>query len=210
MRALQSRPSNAGFMGIYSECSYFMLSRACHELDNLYLFYASKGLLDDVFRLPSSNFAESTTRNCETCGTYMIPYPLSTGPKCGDPMCFNFYYNISTGQVNFESPGRNYRVTTIYPETRKFIIQINGAENCGNKNKQDKALQLNESIPFNVTSWCNTKPANYSPDLSFEVEDEVEIGWDPPPEPTCSSLADCKDWPNSTLFYKRRRPYVHE
>ncbi|KAF5481157.1 hypothetical protein F2P56_001833 [Juglans regia] len=141
---------------------------------------------------------ESTARNCETCGTYMIPYPLSTGPKCGDPMYFNFHCNISTAQVNFEAQGRNYRVTAIYPETRKFIIQINGADNCGNKNAQDKALQLNESLPFNVISWCNTKPANFSSDLSFEAEDEVEIGWDPPPEPTCSSPADCKDWPNST------------
>ena len=133
----------------------------------------------------------------------MIPYPLSTGPKCGDTMYFNFRCNISTGQVSFESPGGSYRVTSIYPEIQKFLIQIKGADNCRDKNAQDKLLQLNQSLPFNVISWCNVESANFSSDLSFKGEDEVEIGWDPPPEPTCSSPTDCKDWPNSTCNVTR-------
>ncbi len=146
----------------------------------------------------SSNFAESTTRNCETCGTNMIPYPLSTGPKCGDLTYFNFHCNITTGQVSFEAPGGTYRVTNIYPEKRKFVIKITDANDCKDRNLQDKILQLNQSSPFKVISWCNFGPANFSSDLSFKGEDEVEIGWDQPKEPSCSSHTDCKDWPNST------------
>ncbi|KAE8686542.1 hypothetical protein F3Y22_tig00111059pilonHSYRG00223 [Hibiscus syriacus] len=48
----------------------------------------------------------------------------------------------------------------------------------------DDFFQFKQPSPFHVTSRCTT--------------DEVEIGWDPPSEPTCSSPTDCKDWPNST------------
>lgn len=128
----------------------------------------------------------------------MIPYPLSTGPKCGDPMYFNFHCHITTGQVSFEAPGGTFRVTNIYPEKRKFIIQIKDANNCGDRSLQDKILHLNQSSPFKLISWCNFGQPNFTSDLSFKGEDEFEIGWDPPPEPTCSSPTDCKDWPNST------------
>ncbi|KAF5458403.1 hypothetical protein F2P56_022432, partial [Juglans regia] len=39
---------------------------------------------------------ESTARSCERCGTYTIPYPLSTGQDCGDPMYFFFDCNTSS------------------------------------------------------------------------------------------------------------------
>ncbi|TKY66923.1 G-type lectin S-receptor serine/threonine-protein kinase [Spatholobus suberectus] len=48
---------------------------------------------------------ESTGSSCGTCGTNFIPYPLSTGPSCGDPMYFTFHCNISTGELDFETPG---------------------------------------------------------------------------------------------------------
>ncbi|MBA0798966.1 hypothetical protein Gohar_009511 [Gossypium harknessii] len=134
-------------------------------------------------RLPVSD-VESTRRSCETCGTNLIPYPLSTGPKCGDAMYLNFHCNISSGEVTFDVPIGTYRVTSISPETRKFIIQTNDANDCKAGNSGDDLFRFKQPSPFHVTSRCNA--------------DEVEIGWDPPLEPTCSSPTDCKDWPNST------------
>lgn len=129
-------------------------------------------------------FAESTRRSCKTCGTNLIPYPLSTGPKCGDPVYLNFHCNISSGEVTFDVPSGTYRVTSISPETRKFIIQTNDANDCKAGNSGDGFFRFKQPSPYHVSSRCNA--------------DEVEIGWDPPLEPTCSSPTDCKDWPNST------------
>ena len=41
-----------------------------------------------------NTLAGSTVRNCEPCGTNVIPYPLSTGPNCGDPMYIAFTATI--------------------------------------------------------------------------------------------------------------------
>lgn len=104
---------------------------------------------------------------------------------------------MATGQVSFEAAGGTYKVKFVDSETRKFIIQTKEAGDCGDKDWINKALQLSNSSPFHVTSWCNfreTNPENLSPGTS----NEVEIGWEPPLEPTCSSTTDCKDWPYST------------
>ncbi|OMO99886.1 S-locus glycoprotein [Corchorus olitorius] len=126
----------------------------------------------------------STRRSCETCGTNLIPYPLSTGPKCGDPMYLSFHCNISSGEVTFDTPSGIYRVTSINPETHKFSIQTNDANDCKAANSGDSFFKLKQPSPFHVTSRCNA--------------DELEIGWDPPLEPVCSLPTDCKDWPNTS------------
>ncbi|RXH68102.1 hypothetical protein DVH24_028249 [Malus domestica] len=137
---------------------------------------------------------ESTTRNCETCGTNLIPYPLSTGPKCGDLTYYSFKCNTATGQVSFEAPSGTYKVTSINPDTQKFVIQAKNADNCRNQN----FLQLNQSSPFHVINKCNAELSEFSSDFSFKGRHEVEISWDPPLEPLCSSSTDCRDWPRST------------
>ncbi|KAJ6885043.1 hypothetical protein NC652_031906 [Populus alba x Populus x berolinensis] len=71
---------------------------------------------------------ESAATACGTCGTNMIPYPLSTGPKCGDPAYLNFYCNLSSGQLNFKARGDTYRVTKINPGTHTFVIQTETAD----------------------------------------------------------------------------------
>lgn len=140
-----------------------------------------------------SNFAVSTKRNCESCGTNLIPYPLSTGPNCGDPMYSSLYCNISTGQVSFKAPNGTYRVTSIDPKTQKIVIQVKG---CVAKNSTSEILPLDQKLPFHVKNWCNAAgPGNSSSNSSSRGIDEVELSWDPPLEPTCTSSMDCKDWP---------------
>ncbi|KAF3958737.1 hypothetical protein CMV_016386 [Castanea mollissima] len=126
---------------------------------------------------------ESAVQSCEPCGINVIPYPLSTGPSCGDPNYFNFNCNTTSGQVSFIAPSGTYRVASIDPDTRNFLIQVNDKGN----------LRLNHSLPFNLTS-----PRNFSSEISTEVTDEVEIVWEPPLEPICNSSADCNDWSHST------------
>lgn len=109
----------------------------------------------------------------------MIPYPLSTGPSCGDPIYFSLNCNTTSGQISFMAPSGTYRVASIDPDTRTFLIQVNDKGN----------LRLNHSLPFDLTS-----PRNFSSENSAEVE----IVWETPLEPTCNSSANCIDWSHST------------
>lgn len=134
--------------------------------------------------------AESTARNCDPCGTTMIPYPLSTGPNCGDPMYFNFRCDESIGgRVTFKASGREYQVISIDPNNRTFVIQVHQPlENCEARNLKGNLLPKQPS-PFNIL--CNTKDSPID-------RDEVEIGWQLPQEPMCNSAASCREWPHST------------
>ncbi|KAG2717143.1 hypothetical protein I3760_03G159600 [Carya illinoinensis] len=132
-----------------------------------------------------------TARDCEPCGTNIIPYPLSTRPDCGDPMYFSFDCNNSTGQVSFRpsnSPGA-YRIERMDRSIRTFVIQVN-AENLTVAGISGGNLWLNSSLPFHVTRWLSS--------------DEVEISWNPPSlEPTCISSSDCMAWKHSTCKARR-------
>ena len=122
-----------------------------------------------------------TAKSCEPCGIYKIPYPLSTGPNCGDPMYNKLNCDYSIGRVRFMMPrGQSYRVTWIDENARKFYIRTSDPYHC------DINYQINKpDSPFNVTNWC------------FK-EDEIEVSWLPAPEPPCNELVDCNDWPHST------------
>ncbi|MBA0815820.1 hypothetical protein Gohar_000552 [Gossypium harknessii] len=144
---------------------------------------------------------EASTRNCETCGTNSVPYPLSTGPKCGDPMYFSFHCNNDTGKLSFMAPNGRYSVVVVNPDARTFVIQMKAEEanNCAALHASaSRILQFNQSSPFNVTSSCSGELGNLTSDSTLEGTVEVEISWKPPLEPMCSSSADCKDWPHST------------
>ncbi|XP_059452590.1 G-type lectin S-receptor-like serine/threonine-protein kinase At4g03230 isoform X2 [Corylus avellana] len=149
------------------------------ELSNLQEEYTNRACNVSV-RVPKS-IIESTVRNCEPCGSNLIPYPLSTGINCGDPIYFSFYCNTSSGQVSFKAPSGTYRVTKIDPSAQTFVIQVKYA---GYDINSRGTQLLNVSLPFK---------RNYS----SEVKDEIDISWDPPQQPSCNSSKDCKEWPNS-------------
>ncbi|CAL5200481.1 unnamed protein product [Lathyrus oleraceus] len=144
----------------------------------------------DFSVLVKSSDIESTAKSCGPCGTYIIPYPLSTGPTCGDPMYNKFNCNSLTGQVSFMmQDGKSYRVTSIEEVDRKFYIKTNDSDRCddssSNSYQDDKT-----SSPFSVTNWCFT-------------QDEIELNWTPAPEPLCDKYFGCKNWSHSTCIANR-------
>ncbi|KAF7823081.1 G-type lectin S-receptor-like serine/threonine-protein kinase [Senna tora] len=118
-------------------------------------------------------------RSCEPCGTNEIPYPLSTGPDCGDPVYFNFRCNNLTGELSFMMPGGPYQVTSIVPNANNFIAQVNDSHYCGANNRKQQPHS-----PFRVTDWCRDGK-------------EIVVSWEPPLEPSCNKSTDCTYWPNS-------------
>ncbi|GMJ13024.1 hypothetical protein like AT4G03230 [Hibiscus trionum] len=165
------------------------------DLKNFQESYATGGL-DLNLRVPLS---EIGNRTCGTCGTTIIPYPLSTHPTCGDPdySGFDCQTEYDTGLISFYANGRTYRVSRIDQETRKFSIQV---EKCRSGDSMGKLLQLPRSSPFSVSSVCLATKNNFSVDSLGDDEwfYEVEIGWKPPLEPICGSSKDCKVWPDTS------------
>ncbi|KAJ1394461.1 putative serine/threonine-protein kinase [Sesbania bispinosa] len=137
----------------------------------------------DVSILVKTSDIVSTAKSCKPCGTYIIPYPLSTGLNCGDHMYNKF--SCSEGEVMFNmSGGKLYRVTWIDEAARRFFIQTN--DSASDRCDSSSSYQNDEaSPPFNVINWC------------FR-EDEIEVHWLPAPEPLCNKSVDCKNWPHST------------
>ncbi|XP_016648995.1 PREDICTED: G-type lectin S-receptor-like serine/threonine-protein kinase At4g03230 [Prunus mume] len=147
---------------------------------------------------------ESTGRDCKPCGTTIIPYPLSTGPDCGDPMYFRFNCSTITGQVSFVGPnGTFFRVISVNQSAQRFAIQTKSVDYCDLNRIQSQ--QLNPRFPFSVTRWCYVNPGNFSSQLSSGGTNAVELGWELPLEPTCTTSADCRGWPHSTCSPARDR-----
>ncbi|KAL7102370.1 hypothetical protein ACP275_08G116200 [Erythranthe tilingii] len=163
----------------------------------------------------SLRIVKSATRICQPCVSRSIPYPLSVGRNCGDPLYHSFHCNSSTGKISFEALSGKYQVTDIYNEKRRFVILVDvdsqRADTCNVTKLSSQILKLNQSLPFTVTNWCYTA----TPSLKTEnrvAASHIEIGWEPPLEPTCDLLNDCKDWPNSDCNDKdgQRRCYCNQ
>ncbi|KAF9661837.1 hypothetical protein SADUNF_Sadunf19G0110300 [Salix dunnii] len=133
-------------------------------------------------------------KSCEPCGINVIPYPLSTGSDCGDPMYFSFHCDNSTGKLSFKTQNGTYNVTTIDQDT--FAIEDKDVDHC-NSSTRGQLPEFNLSFPFKMNA-CDTVAGNFGSNISSQGLVEIVIGWEPPPEPVCTSPADCEDWPNST------------
>lgn len=164
---------------------------------SIYLSFCWSGILTCDFLTFIFYAAESTERNCEPCGTNLIPYPLSTKSSCGDPNYFSFVCDTSTAQVSFKAPSGTYRIARIDPDTRNFSIQIKHVD--GYERNSKGMLELNQSLPFySLTNGFDAGQEDSSYGDSSSSTSEVVIGWTPPPEPTCSRQRDCINWPHST------------
>lgn len=115
----------------------------------------------------------------------MVPYPLSTGPSCGDLAYFNFSCNMSTGQLSFSTNATNsYRVIRIDPRSRKFYVDANSFNRYHCSGEKSQILKV--SPPFNITNDDNP------------CSEPVGVSWQPPPEPPCAESTDCHGWKHST------------
>ncbi|KAK7257497.1 hypothetical protein RIF29_31517 [Crotalaria pallida] len=127
-----------------------------------------------------------TPKTCEPCGSNIVPYPLSTGPTCGDPKYFKFSCNNSKGELSFTT--HSYRVTSINAGLRKFSIQVPEVSFNGfcdeNSTRKDENLKISSPFDKIDDNWCSSG--------------EVIISWQPPSEPTCTESIDCKGWAHST------------
>ncbi|KAB5512976.1 hypothetical protein DKX38_030004 [Salix brachista] len=143
---------------------------------------------------------ELKAKSCKPCGINVIPYPLSTGSDCGDPMYLSFHCDNSTRKLSFKTQNGTYNVTTIDQDTRTFTIQDKDGDHC-NSSTGGQMREFNLSLPFKMIDFkprCDTVAGNLGSNISSQGVVDIVIGWEPPPEPVCTSSADCEDWRNST------------
>ncbi|KAJ6297541.1 hypothetical protein OIU78_023156 [Salix suchowensis] len=153
----------------------------------------------DLFVRVSKTDTELKAKSCQPCGINLIPYPLSTGSDCGDPMYLSFHCDNSTGKLSFMRQNVTYNVTTIDQDKRTFVIQDKYVDHC-NSSTRGQLREFDLSLPFkmNAKPRCDTVAGNFGSNITSQGLVEIVIGWEPPPEPVCTSSEDCEDWPNST------------
>ncbi|XP_061348666.1 wall-associated receptor kinase-like 20 [Gastrolobium bilobum] len=93
-----------------------------------------------------------TARQCGNCGPNPVPYPLSTGPDCGDP-----FYKIrcTAGTLWLDAlAGSSYTIRSIDPITRRIIIRpatLAGSA-CVSTDFRSEGIHLNVTLPFSLAA----------------------------------------------------------
>ncbi|XP_061336495.1 wall-associated receptor kinase-like 20 [Gastrolobium bilobum] len=89
---------------------------------------------------------------CPACGNTTVPFPLSTAATCGDPL-----YKVrcsSSGTLMFDTLNNSYTIESINPKTQRLVIRPASLipDTCVSTDKVDGGIQLNNTLPFNITS----------------------------------------------------------
>ncbi|KAL4576300.1 hypothetical protein LXL04_012392 [Taraxacum kok-saghyz] len=104
--------------------------------------------------LMTADFATSATR-CPDCGSTQVPYPLSTGPSCGD-QSYRIRCDANAGALYFNSINNTYPISSISQATQRFVIRpptfLNNNTTCVTADISSRGLHLDPNLPFNITS----------------------------------------------------------
>ncbi|KAK9913606.1 hypothetical protein M0R45_037416 [Rubus argutus] len=88
---------------------------------------------------------------CPDCGNTTVPYPFSTSPTCGDQ---SYKISCNAGSLLFDTLNNSYPITSISPSTQRLVVRPSSfvSNTCVTSDMIHQGIQLNESLPFNVTS----------------------------------------------------------
>lgn len=94
-------------------------------------------------------------KSCPNCGNIPVPYPLSTGPDCGDQ---SYKVRCNAGSLWLDAlNGSSYMITSISPLNQRLTIRPPGlAKNtCVAADFKSEGIELDSNLPFNI-SGSNT------------------------------------------------------
>lgn len=101
--------------------------------------------------LSCTMFALAVVR-CRDCGRTPVPYPLSTSPDCGDQ---TYKIRCTAGTLWFDAVNKSaYMITDINPLTQRMVIRPAdlAGETCIASDMATEGIQLDDNLPFNITS----------------------------------------------------------
>ncbi|CAN4095295.1 unnamed protein product [Withania somnifera] len=114
--------------------------------------FRAKWLLLPLLLLMCTIPVTLSARHCSDCGSSPVPYPLSTGPDCGDQ---SYKIRCSVNQLFFDTLNNSYPITSISPENQRLTIRPSpflSTTTCVTQDINTLGIQLNSSLPFNITS----------------------------------------------------------
>ncbi|GLT89532.1 hypothetical protein SLE2022_075100 [Rubroshorea leprosula] len=88
---------------------------------------------------------------CGNCGKIPVPYPLRTGPGCGDQA---YKIRCTAGTLWFDTVGgSSYMISSINTATRRIIIRPPGfvRNTCISGDIKTEGIKLDDNLPFNIT-----------------------------------------------------------
>jgi hypothetical protein len=120
-------------------------------LSRLHLFMGLLVVTNLALLLPISH-----ARVCPPCGSTAVPYPLSTADGCGDP-AYKVRCAANSSTLFFDAlNGSSYPITSISPDAQKLVVSPAPFVSQGACISQGapaaRGVQLNSSLPFNVSS----------------------------------------------------------
>ncbi|GFP98485.1 wall-associated receptor kinase-like 20 [Phtheirospermum japonicum] len=92
--------------------------------------------------------------HCGLCGKTPVPYPLSTGPNCGD-QSYKIKCNSNTSTLYFISKvSVPYAITSVDPKAQRMVIRPPNVlpNTCFSEDYSTEGFQIDDSTPFNITS----------------------------------------------------------
>ncbi|KAG2406308.1 Wall-associated receptor kinase-like 20 [Vigna angularis] len=88
---------------------------------------------------------------CPACGNTTVPFPLSTTSTCGDPL---YKIRCSSGTLIFDTLNNSYPIESIDAKSQRLVIRPAALvqNTCVSTDKVHQGIQLNSTLPFNITS----------------------------------------------------------
>ncbi|KAG4130523.1 hypothetical protein ERO13_D09G149400v2 [Gossypium hirsutum] len=106
-----------------------------------------------IFMIVLLSVAGCTTAlvRCGNCGRIPVPYPLSTGPNCGDQA---YKIRCTAGALWFDALKGSYTIISINPMTQRMVLQPPSllGNSCISSDISTQGIQLDDNLPFNITS----------------------------------------------------------
>ncbi|XP_024028185.1 wall-associated receptor kinase-like 20 [Morus notabilis] len=119
-----------------------MDTKAMHLLINLIA-------ITFLSRVPYS----TAVQPCLNCGRTLVPYPLSTGPGCGEYPLYKI--RCTAGTLFFDAlNGSSYPIIAINPVTQRITIRPTGisANACIAGDYHSRGIQLDRNLPFRIAA----------------------------------------------------------
>lgn len=108
----------------------------------------------------------ATTTLCPNCGRAAVPFPLSTGPDCGDQQ---YKVRCQMAKLWFDALNdSSYEIKLIDPPAQRLVIRPPGLandESCMAADFRSHGIQLNDSLPFNVSGGNTVVAMNCSSEV---------------------------------------------
>ncbi|PRQ59284.1 putative protein kinase RLK-Pelle-WAK-LRK10L-1 family [Rosa chinensis] len=111
-------------------------------------------LLTASLLLLSCAWTSLSVQLCPPCGNTTVPYPLSTSPTCGD-QSYKIRCDAAAGSLLFDTLNNSYPIASISPSAQRLVVRPSSfvsSNSCVTSDIVHQGIQLNDSLPFNVTS----------------------------------------------------------